>query len=441
MENSQIASEDRDLWFQADDSATIDTVDSENPRETLSERVLHIVKLCWKRRRMLVAIVVAGILFSLAYALSLPNIYTSVTSLMPPDNSSSYSGIMSLLSAPGASGLSNEALGLNTPGELFVAILQSRTVQETIVRRFDLVRVYKTRRIEDARRALDANTEITTDRKSGIITIAVKAQDPNLAAKIASAYVEELNHVVSNQSTSSARREREFLEARLKGVKQELDDATKALSQFSVKSKAIDVDAQAKSMVEAQLKLEGELSSGRSELAGLRQIYSGDNSRVKAEEARLTELQRELNAMGGITRKSESTKPDTDEAHPTISELSTLGPTYYDLVRTIRADEALWDALTKEYEAAKVDEVKEIPTVKVLDLANVPSFKSAPRRSLIMIAGTNLSLVFACFCVCIANFWQEADDQSEPKKSLTRVAKELNRKLRRAKQNPDSAIA
>ena len=153
--------------------------------------------------------------------------------------------------------MSSEVLGLNTPGDLFTGILESRNVQDGLIARFDLVHHYKVGFPDDARKVLASQTKIDQDRQNGIISIIVSSDDRTLAAELAQGYVEELNRVMTEDSTSAARRERVFLEERVKEVKQDLDESAKALSQFSAKTKAIDVASQAKSMMDAEAKLEG----------------------------------------------------------------------------------------------------------------------------------------------------------------------------------------
>ena len=279
-----------------------ESVGNDDDNETLSFKFARFIRLCWEKRRMIISIVVVGILVSLLYALTEPNIYISTTTLMPPGNTSPYASMLSMLSSgSAAAGLSSEALGLETPGELFVSILGSRNVLDGLIQRFDLVHRYKSQIPEDARTALTAATTIQSDRKSGIISISVRAEDPVLAANLAQGYVEELNRVVTDNSTSEARRERIFLEERLKEVKQDLDDSSKALSQFSAKSKTIDMPSQAKSMMDVGLKLQAELIEGRSQLAALRQTYSEDNARVRAVEARNARASAawQIDEMGG----------------------------------------------------------------------------------------------------------------------------------------------
>ena len=175
-------------------------------------------------------------------------------------------------------------------------------------------------------------------------------------------------------------------------------------------------------MMDAGIRLQSELVDGRSQLAALRQVYSEDNSRVKAAEARISELQREIDAMGGgASGKSTETG---NSGYPSAGKLSALGVPYYDLERKIVVEQAIWEALTKQYEAAKVDEAKAIPTVRVLDVANIPKSKTGPIRSMIMIVGTLCSFLLSlCSLLCSPlKFWEQMDVEKEPKKLLTEIS-------------------
>ena len=168
-----------------------------------------------------------------------------------------------------------------------------------MIQQFDLQKVYGDRRMEDARKDLAERTGISVDRKSQIITLTVTDHDPKRAAAMGEAYVEELNRLVAELSTSSARRERIFLEERLKAVNQDLESAEKDFSQFASKNAAIDVKEQGKAMVEAAATLQGQLIAAESELEGLKQIYTDNNVRVRSVKARIDELKHQLEKLGG----------------------------------------------------------------------------------------------------------------------------------------------
>ena len=324
----------------------VESPDAEEAPESISASIARFLRTCWLKRKIVFGIIFAGILIATLYAFTRPNVYTSTATLMPPSDSSPFPGVMSALLPNSVAGeLGSGAFGLETRGDLFIAIMNSRNVEDALIDRLGLANIYKTRSIEDTRRSLAGATKIEQDRKSGIITISVTTQNPVLASNIAGGYIEELNRVVTGNSTSAARRERIFLEERVKEVKQQLDDSAKQLSQFSAKSGAIDVSSQTKSMVEEGLRLQAELIDGRSQLAALRQTYSEDNSRVRALEAHNAELQKELDKMGGTPQGSGANSDTGESPYLTAEELPALGLTYYDLERKMRVDEALWEAL------------------------------------------------------------------------------------------------
>jgi capsule polysaccharide export protein KpsE/RkpR len=227
---------------------------------------------------------------------------------------------------------------------------------------------------------------------------------------MAQAYVAELNHLVAELSTSSARRERIFLEGRLQAVSQDLESAEKDFSQFASKNTAIDIKEQGKAMVEAAAVLQGQLIAAQSEYEGLKQIYTDHNVRVRSVKARINELRHQLEKLGGKGESTTSVSGQADDSlYPSIRKLPLLGVSYADLYRRTKIQETVLETLTKEYELAKVQEAKEIPTVKVLDVANIPDKKSFPPRFLIIFLGTALAFAGAVTWIFGTAVWDETD--------------------------------
>src|SRR6266851_8092631 len=348
----------------------------EETRQANENSVAHL-RLLWKHRRLLARVVFAGIVASTLIALLIPTCYESTARLMPPDNTQTGGLAMAAAAlsggAGGLGGIAGDMLGIKSTSDIFVGILSSRTVQNKLIQQFDLRKIYGDRGMEAASKDLAERTGIAVDRKSQIITLTVTDHDPKRAAAMGQAYVEELNRLVAELSTSSARRERIFLEERLKAVNQDLEAAEKEFSQFSSKNTAIDIKEQGKAMVEAAATLQGQYIAAQSELEGLKQIYTDNNVRVRSVRARIDELKHQLDKMGGKGEdvSAPSSLPQ-DSLYPSLRKLPLLGVTYADLYRRARVQEAVFEVLTKEYEMAKVQEAKEIPTVKVLDSPNIP---------------------------------------------------------------------
>jgi uncharacterized protein involved in exopolysaccharide biosynthesis len=378
------------------------------------EQTIAYLRLLWEHRRLLARVALYGFLGSVLIALLIPNRYQSTARLMPPD--SNQSGGLAMAAAALTSGagdlgsMASQMLGIKSTSDIFVGILSSRTVQDKLIKEFDLKQIYGDRRMEDARTDLAEHTAISVDRKSQIITIFVADHDPKRAAAIGQAYVAELDRLVAELSTSSARRERIFLEERLKSVSLDLESAEKEFSQFSSKNTTLDIKEQGKAMVEAAATLQGQYIAAQSELEGLKQIYTDNNMRVRSVRARMDELKHQLEKLGGKGESmTDASSQPGDSLYPSIRKLPLLGVTYADLYRRTKIQEAVLETLTKEYEMAKVQEAKEIPTVKVLDPANIPDKKSFPPRLLIVFLCTTCALVAAACWVFARTAWNDAN--------------------------------
>lgn len=386
-----------------------------------SENTVERFRILWGNRKLLFRASCYAMLASILLAFLIPARYESEVRVMPPDDSSTSGLVMAAAMTGGAGGLgtiANDLLGIKNNSDVFVGILGSHSAQDEIIRQFNLKKLYGDRRIEDARDDLAEHTVVSVDRKSEIITIKVTDKSPQRAAAISEAYLLELNSLVAQLSTSSARRERIFLEERLQDVSSGLETAEKDLSQFASKNAAIDIKEQGTAMVEAAAALQGQLIAAQTEYEGLRQTYSDNNVRVRTVKARIDELQRQLEKLGG---KGESTTSVSDDPngsmYPSIRKLPLLGVEYADLYRKTRIQEAVLEALTKEYEMAKVEEVKQVPKVKVLDQASVPEKKSFPPRTLIIFLGTTLGFAGAVTWVFGKTLWHQTD-ANDPRKVI-----------------------
>jgi uncharacterized protein involved in exopolysaccharide biosynthesis len=378
-----------------------------------SKRVVYM-RMWWERRRFLIGAGIYALLASALIAFVIPVRYKAKAQLMPPEGQQGLGmALMSALSsskgggAGGAlGGLAGDLLGMKNSGALFVGVLKSRTVADRMIEQFDLMNLYRDSKIEDARDDLEDHTDVTEDRKSGIISVSVTDHNAKRAAAMAQAYVSELDRLVAQVSTSSARRERIFLEARLREVKGDLDLAARNFSEFASKNAALDIPAQGKAMMEAAATLQGQIIAAESELSGLQQIYADSNVRVRSLKARISELHQQLDRLGG-----DAANPSNGEGlvAPPIRKLPVLGVTYADLYRQNKIEETVFELLTQQYEMAKVQEAKEIPSVKVLDPPVVPTKKSFPPRGIFMAVGTVLGIAGAAGWLVWRSRWREKD--------------------------------
>jgi uncharacterized protein involved in exopolysaccharide biosynthesis len=388
------------------------------------EQMIVRFGILWAERRFLSRVTMAAVLASLLLAFLIPNRYESSVQLMPPDSHSGEQG-------DNLGMLAGDLLGTKTTGALFVGVLKSRTALDRIVARYDLRKVYGKKLEVKAREKLAERTEISEDRKSGIIKLTVTDRDPKRAAAMAGSYVDELDTLMAQLTTSSAHRERVFLEQRLNAVKQDLELAEKDFGQFASKNATLDITEQGKAMVVAAATLEGQLIAAQSELEGLKQIYTDSNVRVRSVEARIGELRRQLQKVGGKPGEAPSGDGESasDLPYPSLRQLPVLGVPFADKFRQLKVQEVVFETLTKQYEIAKVQEAKEIPTVKVLDRPEVPERKSFPPRLLIVMLCTFLALASAAVLVLAEARWQEVDAQDPGKVLAKEVFQTVNARM------------
>ena len=437
------------------------------PAERGPNRLVAKIRIVWNRRRLVLLASVTGSIAALLIALVTPKVYRASAQLMPPDTQSgSGLAMLTALSAKTGSGLgtlAGDMLGMKSTGALFIGIMRSQSVQEDLVKKFDLRKVYGQKLLMDARMTLDQNTSSVEDRKSGIITITVSDRNPKRAADLANAYVDKLNSLVVELSTSSAHRERVFLEERLTDVKRDLDDASAQLAQFSSKNSMIDIQQQGKATFDAAANLAGELIATQSQLEGLRQIYTDNNVRVRELNARSGELRKQLDRLSGTKdavvhadppgkrddriqlqkkligeRQAPSDRSDPAKAtsestvdppanqsgnlpYPSIRQLPILGARYADYYRRAKVQETLYELLTEQYELAKVEEAKETPSVKILDPATLPEKKSYPPRLLFAEIGMALSFALSIAWILAVTHWQEIDPTDPQKLAVQEV--------------------
>ena len=370
--------------------------------------------LFWDNRRIFLRAAVVVFLLSVATSLIMPSEYVSTLRIMPPEQGGGGTALLAALVGKGAgsglAGLAGSLLGGKNNGALFVALLHSGTISGHLIDRFDLQHEYHKRyRLETAKQ-LARLTKITEDTKSGVITVVVTAKTRERARDLAQGYLDELNDLVARVNTSSAHREREFIERRLSTVQTELQNAQVALSDFSSKNTTIDIKEQTKATVEAGAKLEGQLIVGETELDSLRQIYGNENVRVRAAEARNGVLRRELQRANGQSGENPDSGIDDSHPYPALRQLPQLGVQWANLYRNARVHETVFDLLSEEYEMARIEEAKSIPTIGVIDFPGYPERRTGPHRTLIVLISTALSFVLTAVFLLMRRWWLGMDE-------------------------------
>jgi len=352
--------------------------------------VIDILSVLVKRRMLIFCITVAAAVLSVGYTLTLKNVYTATARILPPQQDGG-AGISSLL---GRGGLAALAGGGGGSGDLYVGILNSRTVADDVIKKLDLLIKLKAKNADIARFILAKKVRVQAE-KSGIILIMAKDKNPQLAADLSNAFVEELGRTTVKLNLSKVGIERVFLENRLVIVKSDLKKAEDALKSFAQSNKVVQVDSQAKASIEGIAKLKAELASREVQLSVMRTYQTDESPEVTALQAGLRKLQEEISRLSGFDKDGEGI--------PSIGNIPGVGLEYARRMRDLKIQEAVFEQLTRQYEMAKLTEAKDTSSVQVLDSAVVPIQKSGPKRSIIVILTTFIAFVMSILIV----FFQE----------------------------------
>ena len=392
--------------------------------------------LLWKNRRLLGRVTAIAMVVSLGIAFVIPKSYKATASIMPPDQQGSGATLLAALvgRSGGLGGLGSLAGGLlggHPTTALYVSLLESGTVSGHLIDKFQLQSVYHTRYRFTTAKRLAHLTKISDDKKSGVITIVVEDTDRVRARDMAQAYLDELNNLLTQTSTSSAHQERLFIENRLHSVGADMEQAQLALSEFSSKNSTIDIKEQTRGLVDAGARVQGEFLVEQAGLQSLRQIYGDGNVRVRETKARIAALQHDLKDMTGSSAPlAADDAEDKGELFPPLRQIPRLAVPYADLYRRVRVQETVFELLTQQYEMARIEEAKDIPVVSVIDPPGVPERKSFPPRILLTLLLTFLSFVAAAAAILIRDCWLQVDSGDPRKKLMTEVLSVLSKRLR-----------
>lgn len=321
---------------------------------------------------------------ALVTSLLLTPIYTATSKIMPPQQQSST--LSSMLGQLGSlAGAAGSVAGLKNPNDLYVGMLQSQSVADSLIRRFNLQQRYQTKTMADTRRTLAKMTDAVSG-KDGLIALSVDDEDPKFAATLANAYVDELSKVNQRLAVTDAAKRRFFFEQQLKETKDKLADAEVALKKTQEQTGILQPEGQIQVIVANMAQLRAGIASKEVELSAMRSFATAQNPNLQKTE-------QELQAMRAQLAKLEQNQAakGADIFVPT-GKLPESGMEYVRRLRDMKYYETMFELMAKQYESAKLDESKDSSSIQVLDVATVPDQKSRPKRALLTIAGIFVGL-------------------------------------------------
>jgi uncharacterized protein involved in exopolysaccharide biosynthesis len=342
-----------------------------------------------EQKWVILGITLAGGLVTAIIAFLLPPMYTATASIMPPQQQqSTASALLGQLGPLAAAAGSN--LGLKTPADLYIGILGSRTIADHLVQAFNLRQLYDERTVSDARKVLAKRSSFSTGRDP-LIKIAVEDRDPRRAAALANAYVDELYKQNSRLALTESAQRRLFFERQVEAQKKALADAEAGLRATQERTGVLQVNSQVESVILSMARLRAEIVSREVALSSLEKAATPQNPEVVRQQTEVAALREQL-------QKLEASGDPRRPGDPMIltSQVPKTGLEYVRALRELRYNETLFELLSKQYEAARIDEAKDAPVIQIVDSAVPPERRSWPKRALLISLGTFLSGLLAC---------------------------------------------
>ncbi len=335
--------------------------------------------------------------------------FTASTTFMPPQQQAS--GAASLLQSLGSlGGLAGAASGLKNPVDQYVAFLKSRSVQDALIDRFDLTQRYEQKYRQNTAKALDAIARVKSG-KDGLISVEVDDRDPQFAATLANAHVEELGKLLSRLAVTEAQQRRLFFEKQLSATKDKLVKAEQALRSTGVSASVLKSSPAA--AVEGVAKLKAAIAAQEIKLASMRGYLAESAFEFK-------QAQSELAAM-----RAQMSKLESGESAPLAID---AGGDYITKYREFKYFETLFELFSKQYEIARVDESREGAVIQVVDVATPPELKSKPQKALIAV----LAAVATGFVLLLFVFIRQAFRSSGADPATAEKLQRLRSALRHA---------
>lgn len=383
--------------------------------ESLVINLIAIMTQLAVHKRLIAAftggMMVAGLVYGF---LILPVEYTAATKIMTPQQVPSSAGIMmSQLSGAGAGSLMSLASGgsfLRNPNDLYVGMLKTRTIADAIIHRFGLEQVYRSKDMEAARKKLANNTVVTGER-DGLISVSFVDTDRKRSADVANAYTEELRNLMKHLSLTEASQRRIFYEEQLKDAKESLLAAELTFQQVQQKKGLIQLDSQAKAMIESIAVLRAQIAAKEVQVQSLRSYTTEHNPDLELAERQLSSLRDEAAKL-------------VQQGHSAgfgefgLAEVPGAGMEYLRADHDVRYQQALFDLLMRQYDAARLDEAKETAVMQVVEPAIEPEKKSSPHRAKIMVFFTILGFAAGCLVVKFLNITESVRSNQQTHEKL-----------------------
>ncbi len=355
-----------------------------------------------KYKMFIIKLVFSITLIALIISLVWPKTYKSDATILPPAQEQGLSGIAGMI---GGMMPLNIGTRPETNPETILAILNSRNLRVEAIETFNLYEVYRSDIIEELLMKLEENITIEDNREGGFgfnpissVKISVTDREPERAQQMADFFVRRADETINEMNKENAREQFQLIAERYERNLEEMEAAEVALKEFQETYGIIEVEEQAKAIIESLANIKARIVETEVAINVMRHSARDNNPELRTLLRTKAELEKQYDEF---VRQSEQQAQNAD-VMPPLLDMPELALQYYRLYREVTVQNNVYEMLYPQYDMQKVMSEADKRGIQVLDSAHLPTYKDAPKRAFIVLGG----MVFSIFLSILIVFYR-----------------------------------
>ena len=306
----------------------------------------------------------------------------------------------------------------STPSAIFGAVLKSKELAWDVLKRYDyyfMTGVSNYNQKDKITKAFAKKVNVSESKKDPSISVSLQYNDPMIIADIANSYVRELDVYNLENSYTSTRRLREYIENRISVAEKELDSAHKELRKFQEKNKAVSISKQTEATLEVLAEMENQKVSLEVEKAAREKSFGGSAREIEQLDAQINAINKNISRLTNSESASVPIKAESGnvEFYIPLTRIPALNYDESKLLLKVKAKTGVITMLTTQLEQAKLDETKDMPTINILKTAEPSLYPVKPKKILNVVLSFVVSFFIGLFIIFLMEFIHKLDHDSD----------------------------
>lgn len=357
--------------------------------------LVAISRELWRQKKLIIGVTAVTTVSALVISLIMPKVYSAEATILPTRGGDS--GALLAAGIAAQLGPMSSMLGGVSGGKSadLVEILSSRTMANRLIDRYSLEKEFSgwKHRIELTTKLRKTTWISPPTLKNNTLSIRVEASKAELASRIANAYVAELKDMLDEIGYNSASKNRKFVEDQLEKNKTDLSHAEEALTRYQAENQIASLPETVLASIRTVSELEAQRISAAVQVKSANDVLDELKFQIdtlQADPSALTEIELKRKSLAA----QEVALASAQKTY--LDKLTSLPPKAMALARLqrdVQVQNAIYIALTQQYQSALINESKESDSFLSLDRAETPVKPLKPRKLVYVLCGALVGLV------------------------------------------------